>query len=293
MKVTIIYFSPSGSTHKVAKLINAEFLKYDWEVQLLDMTKDTDLFPNGNITKFLDKIEVHDLLLVGGPIYIDHLHYNVLDLIKQLPSADGIKYSKEVAIFTTFGKITPGVGAPEATTALKVTGRSVWAALEIDSEHCVARNIPYHIGKKLPGDEILTLVSELVEFLVKVVNSAKKPIKDIEDKLIGRYGMFPHLSDEREVTRLSFPNIEFNYDKCIKCLLCVKKCPVNYLIVKDGYPTISPIDICVHCTNCVYHCPTGAVIMDLANKEGFYRKQLEEQGLEPDGPSISKLILAE
>ena len=33
----------------------------------------------------MDKIEAHDLLLVGGPIYSDNMHYNVLDLIKQLP----------------------------------------------------------------------------------------------------------------------------------------------------------------------------------------------------------------
>ncbi len=293
MKVAIIYFSPCGSTRKVANLISDEFSKHNWEIQMLDMTKDKNIFPNGNVDKFLEGIETHDLLLVGGPIYIDQLHYNVLNLIKKLPQADGIKYSKDAAVFTTFGKITSGVGSSQAAIALKLTGRNNWAALEVDSEHCIARNTPYHISTGLPGEEVITLVAELVSYLVKVVSSESRPIDDVESKLVGRFDDFPHLTDEQVVTKSSFPKIKFNYDLCKKCLLCVKKCPVNYLVVKDGYPTVSPIDSCVHCTNCLYYCPTGAVIMDMNYQETFYRKKLKEQKLEPDGPSISKLILAD
>lgn len=293
MKGTLIYFSPCGSTRKVAELIKSEFVKYNWEIQMLDMTKDNDLFPNGDIEKFINKIEGHDLLLVGGPIYIDHLHYNVLKVLKALQLADGEKYSKDAAVFTTFGKITPGVGSLEAAIELKATGRNTWAAIEVDSEHCVARNIPYHISEGLPGREVETLVSQLVEYLIKIVDLKDKPLKGIAEKLKSRFDDFPKLMDERKVTKSSFPNIEFNYDLCKQCLLCVKKCPVNYLIVKDGYPVTSLIDSCVHCTNCLFYCPTGAVKMDLYDKEPFYRKQLKEQNLQPDGTSISSLILAD
>lgn len=246
MKVTIIYFSPCGSTDKVANFIKTDFLKLGWEVQLLNMTKDLDLFPNGNFKAFVNRIEKHDLLLIGGPIYIDHLHYNVLDLITQLPEADDLIYSSNAGVFTTFGKITPGVGSAEACRSLSEGGRNTWAALEVDSEHCISRNIDFPISEGLPGNEVKGLVKDFVEYLIKVVNSDIKPQEDIESKLFGRFTEFPHLADERLVTSNSFPSVKFDYDLCEQCYMCVDKCPVNYLVIKDGYPTALPNDICVH-----------------------------------------------
>ncbi len=290
MKVVIIYFSPCGSTNKVANLIKSEFERLEWEVQLLNMTKDSELFPDRDFHKFINKIERHDLLIIGGPIYIDHLHYNVLDLIKQMPHADDLVYSHNVGVFTTFGKITPGLGSLEACTELSKGDRSTWAALEVDSEHCISRNIDYPISKGLPGNEVLPLVSDFVKYLIEVVDGVVRPLEDIKSGLLGRLAEFPHLADERMVTANSFPSVSFDYDFCGQCYLCIEKCPVNYLVISDGYPATLDKDICIHCTNCLYHCPSGAVVMDLYNKKPFYLKQLKEQKLDPDGHSISCLI---
>ena len=292
MKVTIIFFSPCGSTKKVAGFIEDEFLRSGWEVQSLNMTRDNDLFPDLNFTKFISRIEKHDLLLVGGPIYIDHLHYNVLDLIRNLPKADDDGFSSDAGVFTTFGKITPGVGAPEAAVAFSEGGRQTWAALEVDSEHCISRNIDYNIGAELPGEEVVGLVQDFVKHMVELVEGEERPEFDITSQLTKRFDEFPQLRDEKWVTDNSFPDIQFNYDLCGKCYMCVEGCPVNYLIVdsEDGYPRTLDNDICVHCTNCLFTCPTGAVVMDLYNKKPFFVKQLQDQNLKPDGPSISKLI---
>lgn len=290
MKATIIYFSPCGSTKKVANFIEAEFLEYGWNVQMLNMTKDKDLFPETNYEKFINRIEKHDLLLVGGPIYIDHLHYNIINLIKALPQADEEIFSRNAGIFTTFGKITPGVGSAEAAIALRNSGRQTLAAIEVDSEHCVSRNIDFPISKGLPGDEVIGLVEDYVKFLIGIAEGKEGPEEDLVSRLGKRFDDFLHLADERLVTDKSFPDIKFNYDLCEQCYLCVEGCPVNYLVIKDGYPTTLSQDICVHCTNCLYNCPAGAVIMDLYDKEPFYRKQLQDHNLKPDGPSISKFI---
>lgn len=291
MKATIIYFSPCGSTDKVARLIKNQFERQEWEVQLLNMTKDSDLFPDRDFKEFFNRIEMHDLLLIGGPIYIDHLHYNVLDLIKALPRTDEHIYSSNAAVFTTFGKITPGVGSLEACMEFEKNGRRVWAALEVDSEHCISRNIDYPISKGLPGNEILPLVGDFVNYLIGIVAGVEKPLEDLKSRLLGRLAEFPHLADERQVTANSFPSVKFNYELCEQCYVCVEKCPVNYLVIKDGYPATLDEDICVHCTNCLYHCPSGAVVMDLYDKKPFYLKQLQEQKLNPDGHSISRLII--
>jgi NAD-dependent dihydropyrimidine dehydrogenase PreA subunit/flavodoxin len=290
VKVVIIYFSPCGSTDKVANLIKSEFEEFEWEVQLLNMTKDNDLFPDRDYQKFINRIGKHDLLLIGGPIYIDHLHYNVLDLIKELPQADDLVYTSNAGVFTTFGKITPGVGSLEASIELGKRGRSTWAALEVDSEHCISRNIDYPISEGLPGEEVLPLVGDFVKYLIEVVNGDKKPLEDIKSKLTGRLAEFPNLADERLVIDNSFPSVRFDYDLCGQCYLCIEKCPVNYLVIKNGYPATLGEDICIHCTNCLYYCPSGAVVMDLYNKKEFFIKQLAEQDLKPDGLSISRLI---
>lgn len=290
MKVVLIYFSPCGSTEKVARFIKSEFERLEWEVQLLNMTKNVDLFPDRDYQKFMNRIEKHDLLLIGGPIYIDHLHYNVLDLIKELPQADDHVYPRNAGVFTTFGKITPGVGSAEASIELNKGGRYPLAALEVDSEHCISRNIDYPISEGLPGNEALPLVSDFVKYLIEVVGGVERPLEDLNSILIGAFTDFPHLADERMVTANSFPPVRFDYDLCGQCYVCIEKCPVNYLVIKDGYPVTLEEDICVHCTNCLYHCPSGAVVMDLNNKKEFFIKQLAEQNLKPDGLSISRLI---
>lgn len=57
-------------------------------------------------------------------------------------------------------------------------------------------------------------------------------------------------------------SITINYDKCTKCMKCVKVCPFNavFIDVKDGKPIIC--DLCNGDPQCVKYCPKGALIYE-------------------------------
>jgi formate hydrogenlyase subunit 6/NADH:ubiquinone oxidoreductase subunit I len=49
-----------------------------------------------------------------------------------------------------------------------------------------------------------------------------------------------------------------NKTACIACTMCVKKCPVNAIEMKDNVAVIDYTK-CVNCGQCADVCPTGAI----------------------------------
>ena len=54
---------------------------------------------------------------------------------------------------------------------------------------------------------------------------------------------------------------EITEEKCTKCWLCAKDCPVKVIAMNAGYPVISAgnEDACLRCRHCLAVCPTGAL----------------------------------
>ena len=72
------------------------------------------------------------------------------------------------------------------------------------------------------------------------------------------------------------------HDKCTKCGICSKICPVQRIKMTERGPSI-PEDspICVHCVSCILHCPSNAIETN-ANWD-MYNKLLKEAS-EGHGP---------
>lgn len=66
------------------------------------------------------------------------------------------------------------------------------------------------------------------------------------------------------------PKIKFNKDKCKKCHLCEKKCPVDAITLKtdDGYP-VCDYSKCIRCLCCVEVCPHDAIYLEEASLTRF------------------------
>jgi nitroreductase/NAD-dependent dihydropyrimidine dehydrogenase PreA subunit len=54
---------------------------------------------------------------------------------------------------------------------------------------------------------------------------------------------------------------EVRQEKCTRCGLCAKDCPVNIIDLKTGYPRIEAgkVNTCIRCQHCLAICPTAAV----------------------------------
>lgn len=58
-------------------------------------------------------------------------------------------------------------------------------------------------------------------------------------------------------------------DDCIQCGICVRKCPVNNIVLNDG--KISFRKNCMFCLGCIHHCPVHAIdYKGKVKKNGYY-----------------------
>ena len=54
-----------------------------------------------------------------------------------------------------------------------------------------------------------------------------------------------------------YPSI--SNEKCIRCGLCVKRCPAQVFEKQGKQIVVSRTDYCLQCKKCVLHCPKGAI----------------------------------
>jgi NAD-dependent dihydropyrimidine dehydrogenase PreA subunit len=54
---------------------------------------------------------------------------------------------------------------------------------------------------------------------------------------------------------------EFNPDMCVDCRVCLERCQMQAIIVKDDSVTLNP-DRCIGCGLCVSTCPSGALTLN-------------------------------
>lgn len=55
--------------------------------------------------------------------------------------------------------------------------------------------------------------------------------------------------------------VDFDYDKCTNCMVCIKICPADSLIKKDKKPMMVEAETheCMACGDCAAMCPENAI----------------------------------
>ncbi|QRN84987.1 4Fe-4S binding protein [Clostridia bacterium] len=288
IQVAIVYFSPSGSAKKVAEAYQKEFHTLGSKCQMLPLARSKEVFDKNDASAFWKQLEPCDLLLVGGPIYIKHMQYHLLDLIYEAPFANTNGIKNYAAVFSTFGKVSSGVGLAETARILSRKGYSVISGLDVDSLHSATRLLAEPVSQGLPGAELDAWIKTSVKSMLDTVQKRKKGSLDLI--LSQSYDDFPELKDEKSVLA-SYPTVTFDETKCIACGRCVKSCPTLDLTLDASIPTHREESHCIHCTNCLVVCPEDAVILPLENRSKLVLGLLKKQRLEPSSPSRTKLYL--
>ena len=288
MKVAIIVFSPTGNTLKVAKMLEEHLLERKTSVQIIDITRVSKVFRDENITEYLNKkIKKHDVLCIGSPVYAHHFHYNVKNIIKSLPEPDN-KWGELAVPFVTYGGISSGVALLESAKLLKKSGRIPALALKINSEHCMTKlkQINVKVNKGMPGKEAIPLIDALANKILQLENCDIKKKPDILSEL--KYLKFKERMKDRIIFNEKlwqnhlYPKLVINPDKCIKCGICSRVCPVQRIVMSENGPIIpkeSPR--CIHCVSCMYRCPTNAIE---SNADWSMYNKLLKKSIEGRGP---------
>lgn len=103
-------------------------------------------------------------------------------------------------------------------------------------------------------DDLLNKVDDKLKDIVSYINKGEtlpKNRNNLYDRLMSSFV-------NRQFYKYQITTKGFNVsDKCIKCLTCVNKCPLNNIKLVDDKITF--LNNCTHCMGCISYCPVNAI----------------------------------
>jgi flavodoxin len=243
MDVTMVYFSQTGNTRKVAEAMVAAFQEAGHSVRTVPLKKATS-----------DDVLKSDLLGVGTPCFSSQAPTPVKEFLRGLPPLAG----RRAFVFATSGG-APGTVLYDITRLLRAKGAEV-----IGGE--VFRGELYHpapcLKGRLPGRpnaEDLTRARRFAMAVVQHASSAQHGAlaESRPDALKARWGFYylvSFMSSDR-VLRLLLPEPRLIISKCDQCRWCVYACPMDNITMEPN-PVLG--SRCIRCYRCLTGCELAA-----------------------------------
>jgi flavodoxin/ferredoxin len=264
MKTLIVYFSQTGSTHRIAERIRDGIVEATGSCE---MTRLEEL-SEGTLTEL-------DLIGLGFPVFYFQEPFHVRDFIGALPEQDG----RHWFVFCTHGSVM-GNALASAAERLKKKG-----AVVVGTHHTYADgSLPFYPYPTLTTghpdgldeEEARAFGREAAERSHRVAEGescfAEEPEPVAEEWVQAAAGLTPEFL--RQVT----PPLHIDPEKCTLCHECESNCPVQGIDVEADPPRIQTS--CIYCWNCVKTCPTVAIEADwdalVANAPETYARYRRE-----------------
>lgn len=275
-KALIVYFSPAGTTRRMARAIECALRAAGTPAVMIDLGRDDDIpFVMSQMGAAKDNICIY----VGSPVYASYAAPPVTAFLSGLPlSRSGFSVP-----FVTWGGVNSGRALYDMARALQEKGYPVLGAGKFLAEHSLMWTLDEPLGKGRPDREDALLAE-------KLVTSVDAKMRTSEPATITAGSLAPDPQtppepDPEGFTRAKahFPAKILDQERCTLCSLCADQCPVQAIRLTP-YPEIGTE--CIFCFNCVRCCPEGAIRADLAPLHTRIRKLREGFG-EPAESNIN------
>ncbi|MBK5241100.1 EFR1 family ferrodoxin [Clostridium sp.] len=241
-KVTVIYFSPNGSTKKIVNKVAEDIGGYT--VEEIDLTS----VESRNKKR---KFSTDELVVIGFPVYADRLPVVCNEIFKNIEGNN----TPTIAI-VSYGNRDYGDALLELTEGLKKSNMKVISGAAIIGKHCLNNNV----ATNRPDKEDNIKISEYANKIRDKINNIVQ-IEETEDIYVkGSYPYKPLKSHMVPIGDL----------KCIQCGLCEEKCPANAIDKKDFRQTND--SECIFCGACINICPTNARDIKEESFKSFMKK---------------------
>ncbi len=219
MNVVEIVFSPTGGTEKVANIIGKAWSENAVKIDLSD--------PKTDFTKC--EIKKEDMVLVAMPSFGGRAPAAAIARLKQI-AGNGANCT----LVCVYGNRAYEDTLVEMEDAANESGFRVIAAIAAVAEHSIMPQ--YAAGRPNASDE-----AQLADFAGRILqkNGAVASIPGNRPyKKSGGGGLVPKVTKD-----------------CVKCGLCVKKCPVQVI---NPETLMADSKKCISCMRCVKKCPHSA-----------------------------------
>jgi ferredoxin len=253
MKLLILYFSGTGNTAYIA-----EKLKLDLENKNLGI--DSEISPLEIFS--VDTIHNYDLVCFGFPVYALDSPEIVKNFLKQLPMVE----NKGLFLYCTMG-LAAGNALRKTWKQFSNKGFNLLGYTKIkmpgtDGLAMMKRNARYvkrAQTKKFSEEKSFIQFQELIKQKIlylkdqNTLSDLKKKIPlNIFDVLFGWI-----LRISYRLMMKWFKSLFRSDERCTRCELCVKVCPVSNITLTDAGVEFG--NKCILCLRCIHQCPVEAI----------------------------------
>ena len=242
--LAVFYFSGTGNTRYIAQLL-CEKLAPRYVAEMHDVSGEGDL---------TDAIKTCDLALVAFPIYGSA---PPIPMRKFIHRYAGLWREKRVAIAET-QYFFSGDGAATIGRTLKKYGAVIVGAEHFNMPNNLAdcKAFPIKNGGELK--KVLARAEKRADAFARRILLGKKKKRgfSLPSHAVGYLCQrkFWWKCEAQKRTKL-----KVDAARCVGCGKCVKQCPVQNLVKKDG--KAAPLGGCVLCYRCVNLCPMKAITL--------------------------------
>jgi flavodoxin/ferredoxin len=247
MDVTLIYFSQTGNTRKVAKVMDLALRDVGHKVRTISFE---------NISPA--DVSVCDLLGVGTPCHSSQAPTPIKKFLNALPP---LKDQRAFVFATSSG--APGKVLYELTCLLRDRGAHVLDGFLARGE--VHHPAPHMNGQfpRRPNEADLARARKFALAIAEHVAAGCTGhyVESRVDSLKPGWGFydFVGLTTSDRMLRRLMPEPKPIPSKCDQCRLCVCQCPLDNITL-NSYPILG--DRCIRCYHCLTVCPQEAFEVD-------------------------------
>jgi ferredoxin len=274
MNTLLIYYSATGNTAKIAKVLMNSFNKFGVSVEyynICENEKRVALAESLDLSKF-------DGFIFGSPVYAYRTPKFIREWIKKL---NGKKI--KTALFFTYGGVSPGAVHNDTIRMFQERNFNVISTAEFLGKHTF--NLAgWDLLEERPNKRDFKVAKDYAKIIFKRFKAeSKKCFIEIQSPALNEKTL--KRIRKRAFDALKPPNF---LENCTSCGICEQNCPTNAIDLKD-----QSIDIenCMRCLKCVQICPENALeVQNISNLLSILKK-IEDLTEESVNKKESKIYL--
>ncbi len=247
MKLALVYFSATGNTAKIAKILRDEFTQNQYKVVEFD------------ITSFSDRKSVSfkhfDFVIFGFPVYGSFAPRIIIDWVRTLKEE-----SKICAQYFTYGGPTIGVAHYTTKELLNQQGFKVLASGEFLGKHTYNVGNGFNLMEGHPNEDDVRIARNFAKaIIIKLAqrNFAEIYIEKPENLDVLLERRKESSTQPRRPSMILPPSRKGK--TCRMCLDCEKLCPVQAFNAELGEANE---ELCIKCMRCLTICPDNIIAIN-------------------------------